>query len=188
MSLPGRLLMSTKLPLVLVEMLGLLAAQHQQVGGAVVVDVAEAGPGGILLGGRRAGGVGDQLEREASILGEPVAVEGVVFAGAVGDIDVEVAVAVEVEKGDARGAVALHRVPEEQAGEAGAAALLQRHGQRLGGRRLALVGDAVLGGGEIVERDPAQRLRGDGERRGVQRRGRDGRNEGSVHGPGLLKE
>jgi hypothetical protein len=68
---------------------------------AVVVDVAVANAGTILVGSGNAGTSGDVHERELAGLSELVRVEAVRSAGAVGHIDVEVPVTIEIEHGDA---------------------------------------------------------------------------------------
>src|SRR5262245_2669898 len=70
---------------------------------AVVVDIAVANAGTVLVGSGNASSSGDIRERKLSGLAELVRVDAVGPARAIGDIDVEIPVAVEVEDGDAGG-------------------------------------------------------------------------------------
>ena len=136
---------------VLEEAVGLDAAEHQQVVVAVVVGVAEADAGGVL-GRRLDAGLGRHLAKaDLAAVGELVGVEDVGGAGTVGDVDVDVAVAVVVEqRHPGRPARLLRR--QDDVAEVHRRQLLEPVLDGDDRRAGAPVVDAgVLAGGEVVE-------------------------------------
>ncbi len=94
---------------VLVEAVGLARPEYIEVRVAVVVRVAHTHTARVLGAGVDPGGEGHIDESHLAALLELVEVEAVGRAGPVGDVDVEVAVTVEVREGHPRSAARLDR-------------------------------------------------------------------------------
>ena len=93
--------------LVLEQAIALRAPQHEQIPVAVVVDVAVADAGAVLIDRGDAGSRGPVHEDQPAGFPKLARVEAVRPARPVRHVDVKVAVVVEIEEGDARRAARL---------------------------------------------------------------------------------